>query len=154
MKRVATSLLLIACLLSVAFGQTSPNPTWKVVAQANGRIFSINTKRITHPFDDDGIVRVWRKMELQDNSPEGRLRFKRELSPDDQKLPFEDFSHSLSLEDYNCRTQKQRLIKHLSFGLNDRVIQSYEFTKVEWFDVLPGSTDEKMLLVLCGQNQW
>lgn len=105
----------------------------------------MTVKRVTR-----NVVRAWTKTELKDDTAQTKSDFLRNRRA--QSLPtsgYEDYSHGLELNEYNCATGQGRVLARIDYDATGNVIDSLQYKMPSWTYVVPDSIGDSLSRKLC-----
>ncbi len=66
---------------------------------------------------------------------------------------YEDYSHTLELDEYNCTKGEGRVLSHLDYDDKGNVIDSTTYKNPDWTYIVPNSIGESLLRAVCKQKK-
>jgi hypothetical protein len=121
---------------------------WVQVGTTNDSVVSFNVttvKRLTR-----NVVRAWTKTKLKDDTQQTKSNFLRNRRAQSlTTVGYDNYSHTLELDEYNCATGQGRVLSHVDYDSNGNVLDSTTVRSPEWTYVVPDSIGDSMLRALC-----
>jgi len=125
----------------------SENLNWNIVTTSKNILYLIDPKRITK---SGKRIKAWLKQVLfpyEKNIDATRVDY-----INDNKLDFDEYKnyqYSLLFLEVNCTNDQLRILKHIDYDNNGKIIINYDYDYTEFSDVIPESVGEYWLKYLC-----
>jgi hypothetical protein len=101
-----------------------------------------------------GIIRVWTKMTLKDETTQTKSEFLR--IRENQGLStngYKNFSHTFELDEYNCVKGESRVLSQVDYDEEGNVISSVSYRNPRWDYIVPDSIGESIFQTICKQRK-
>ena len=123
---------------------------WKPIAESGGSSYFYGTKTIKRL--PGGVVRVWIKEVLNNQTSLGRAEFLRNRKARGVRTyGYEKYSHTLTLYEFNCTKAETRILSTVDYDEAGQVIDSTSYKNSAWDYVVPDSIGESMLKTVCSK---